>query len=107
MTSPLRTKERSAGIEVRVTALTAGRARVPMMTGWTNSTATWWACSGGVGAQHHSVAPAGEASRQGQCRPGQVVLQAHAEGPPSLCRTSVCHGPSLAVRNAAPRGGGL
>ena len=38
--------------------LTAGSARLPTMTGCTNSTATCRACSGHSGATHHSVAPA-------------------------------------------------
>ena len=40
-----------------VTAM-AGSARVPMITGCTNSTATWCACSGHSGARHHMLAPA-------------------------------------------------
>ena len=57
-TSPARTSGRSAATRRRRATATAGRARVPTMTGWTNSTATCWACSGAPGAQHHSVAPA-------------------------------------------------
>ena len=37
---------------------TAGSARLPTITGCTNSTATWRACSGAAGATHHMVAPA-------------------------------------------------
>ena len=40
------------------TTATAGSARLPMITGCTNSTATWCACSGQSGARHHIVAPA-------------------------------------------------
>ena len=38
--------------------LTAGSARLPTMTGWTNSTATWRPWDGHCGATHHMVAPA-------------------------------------------------
>ena len=37
---------------------TAGSARLPTMTGWTNSTATWRPWAGHCGATHHMVAPA-------------------------------------------------
>jgi hypothetical protein len=38
--------------------VTAGSARLPTMTGCTNSTATWWAWKGQLGDAHHMVAPA-------------------------------------------------
>ena len=37
---------------------TAGSARLPTITGCTNSTATCWACGSHDGATHHMVAPA-------------------------------------------------
>ena len=42
----------------RPSTVTAGSAGLPTITGWTNSTATWRACSRHSGATHHSVAPA-------------------------------------------------
>ena len=53
--------------------VTAGSARLPTMTGWTNSTATWWAWNGQFGDAHHMVAPAEKRAGQGQRGPGQVV----------------------------------
>ena len=38
--------------------VTAGSARLPTMTGCTNSTATWWAWKDQLGDAHHMVAPA-------------------------------------------------
>ncbi len=38
--------------------VTAGSARLPMITGCTNSTATWWAWNGQFGEAHHMVPPA-------------------------------------------------
>ena len=55
MAAHLHTKARD---RVVVTTATAGSARLPMITGCTNSTATWCACSGQSGARHHIVAPA-------------------------------------------------
>ena len=40
------------------TSATAGRARLPMITGCTNSTATWWAWGSHCGEMTHKVAPA-------------------------------------------------
>ncbi|MXY09842.1 MAG: hypothetical protein F4Y56_04690 [Acidimicrobiaceae bacterium] len=39
-------------------ATAAASGRVPATTGWTNSTATWWAWSGAPGAHTHNRRPA-------------------------------------------------
>ena len=38
--------------------VTAAKARFPTITGWTNSTATWWAWKGHAREAHHMVPPA-------------------------------------------------
>src|ERR1700733_13258926 len=55
-TSPASTRVRRAVMGLASENATAGRARLPTMTGCTNSTATCSACCGQRGAQHQSVA---------------------------------------------------
>ena len=57
-----------------------GSARLPTMTGWTNSTATWRACSGQCGATHHIVAPAAN-------RRATSSAAAARSAPTSACRS--------------------
>ena len=70
---------------------TAGNARLPMITGCTNSTATCRACGSHDGATHHMVAPAANRLASGavRCsrgrRPGDSV---HDPGPPRRARAA-------------------
>ena len=57
-TSPRVAMARNAPTGSAASIETAGRARLPTITGWTNSTATCRACSVHSGATHHIVAPA-------------------------------------------------
>ena len=61
---------RAASIE------TAGRARLPTITGCTNSTATCRACSAHSGATHHIVAPAANRRARSRAHSGEVVGEA-------------------------------
>ena len=56
--SPGRTlARRVATTSAPMGTVTAASARLPTITGWTNSTATWEAWNGQLGEVHHMVAP--------------------------------------------------
>ena len=67
----------------------AGSARLPTITGWTNSTAMWCACGSHPGATHHSVAPRGEPPGHRQRGGRQVLGQTAVE---HFRRDSARHG---------------
>ncbi len=79
---------------------TAGRARLPMITGWTNSTATWWAWNTDEGEMHQSVPPAAKRrarASEARARSSQRPTSADApRSPPTGARsgrvmvTAVC-----------------
>ncbi len=52
--------------------------RLPTMTGWTNSTATWRPCAGHCGETHHMVAPA--ANRRASDNDARARSSAHDSG---------------------------
>ena len=56
--SPGRTETRTRSTRSGPVSATAGSARLPMITGCTNSTAMCSACGSHDGATHHIVAPA-------------------------------------------------
>ncbi len=58
ITSPGRVATRACATGSGSTSATDGSARLPTITGCTNSTATWWAWGSHWGEITHSVAPA-------------------------------------------------
>ena len=93
--SPGRESRRTDSAASGPSTLTAGSARLPTMTGCTNSTATWRAWAGHCGATHHRVAPGGEPAGQGQ-RGWRQVLGGSGSAPaiPRWCpRRSRCPRP--------------
>ena len=78
---------------------TAGSARLPMITGWTNSTATWRACSGHSGARHHIVAP--EANRRASARAAPARSAPASDPRPLAIAGWSVIAPSSAMRSRA------
>ena len=86
--SPGRESRRTDSAAPGPSTLTAGSARLPTMTGCTNSTATWRAWAGHCGATHHRVAPAanrrararaaGARSSAGPAPSGSPAVRAHS-----------------------------
>jgi hypothetical protein len=86
---------------VRPSTLTAGSARLPTMTGWTNSTATWRPCAGHSGrhAPHRGAGREAPGQRQGGA--------ARSSGRPSPVRRAVAihgrhHAPAPPIASSRP-----
>ena len=101
-TSPGRRAARRAATGSAASTVTAGSARLPTMTGWTNSTATWRACSA-IRARRTTSwrrrRSAGRAALRGD-RPGPSLVDIRtprsvwswARAPSAILRAGRCQG---------------